>query len=173
MKWDLRIFFLLSVSFLSFVVHSYCTYVGPWHIWHFLSGLWGSFHFCSFFSLLFGLDKSYWYIFKFCLLLYIKFTDSCVNIYLSCWVLVAACRIFNLFCSTWDHWFWHASSQLWHVGFSSLTKNQTQAPCIGSMESYPLEDHGSFFLFFFFWFFFFFYFESAIEPALVNFPFQL
>ena len=48
------------------------------------------------FFLLFGLDKSYWCIFKFCLLLYIKFTDSCVNIYLFCWVLVAAYRIFNL-----------------------------------------------------------------------------
>ena len=41
--------------------------------------------------------------FKFCLLLCVKFTDSCVNIYLSCWVLVAAYRIFSLFCSTWDH----------------------------------------------------------------------
>lgn len=54
--WNLKslspYFFKSFFSFLclfSFVVHSYCTYVGPWFIWHFLSGLWGSFHFCSFF----------------------------------------------------------------------------------------------------------------------------
>ena len=30
-----------------------------------------------------------------------------------------------------------------HVGSSSLTRDQTQAPCIGSVESYPLGDQGS------------------------------
>ena len=30
------------------------------------------------------------------------------------------------------------NSQLWYMGSSSLTKDQTQAPCIGSTESYPL-----------------------------------
>ena len=30
-----------------------------------------------------------------------------------------------------------------HVGSTSLTKDQTQAPCIGSMESYPLHHQGS------------------------------
>ena len=29
--------------------------------------------------------------------------------------------------------------QLWHVGSSSLTKNWILAPCIGNMESWPLE----------------------------------
>ena len=30
-----------------------------------------------------------------------------------------------------------------HVGSSSLTRDRTQAPCIGSMESYPLSHQGS------------------------------
>ena len=30
-----------------------------------------------------------------------------------------------------------------HAGSSSLTRNRTQAPCIGSMESYPLDHQGS------------------------------
>ena len=30
-----------------------------------------------------------------------------------------------------------------HVGFSSPTRDWTQAPCIGSMESYPLDHQGS------------------------------
>ena len=30
-----------------------------------------------------------------------------------------------------------------HVGFSSPTRDQTQAPCIGSSESYPLDHQGS------------------------------
>ena len=30
-----------------------------------------------------------------------------------------------------------------HVGSSSLTSNRTQAPCIGSAESYPLRHQGS------------------------------
>ena len=30
-----------------------------------------------------------------------------------------------------------------HVGSSSLTRDQTQAPCIGSAESYPLDHQGS------------------------------
>ena len=35
------------------------------------------------------------------------------------------------------------SSQLQHAGSSSLTKDQTQAPCLGSAESYPLDRRGS------------------------------
>ena len=30
-----------------------------------------------------------------------------------------------------------------HVGSSSLTRDRTQAPCIGSVESYPLDHQGS------------------------------
>ena len=30
---------------------------------------------------------------------------------------------------------WHEHLQLWHEGSSSLTRDGTQAPCIGSMES--------------------------------------
>ena len=30
-----------------------------------------------------------------------------------------------------------------HVGSSSLTRDQTQAPCIGSVESYPLDHQGN------------------------------
>ena len=37
----------------------------------------------------------------------------------------------------WDLW-----SLLWHVGSSSLTQ-KTWAPCVGSMESYPLDHQGS------------------------------
>ena len=39
-----------------------------------------------------------------------------------CWVLVAACKL------------------LWNVGSSSLTRDWTQVPCIGNMES-SLPDH--------------------------------
>ena len=34
-------------------------------------------------------------------------------------------------------------SQLWHAGSSSLTGDQTQAPCTGSAESQPLDHQGS------------------------------
>ena len=42
--------------------------------------------------------------------------------------LVAACRLLS--CGM-------------HAGSSSLTRDQTQAPCIGSGESYPLDHQGS------------------------------
>ena len=32
--------------------------------------------------------------------------------------------------------------QLWHVESSSLTRDQTQAPCIVSLESQPLDHQG-------------------------------
>ena len=35
---------------------------------------------------------------------------------------------------------WGLQSSLWHAGSSSLTRDQTQAPCTGSMESQP-SDH--------------------------------
>ena len=36
-----------------------------------------------------------------------------------------------------------AGSQLQYLGSSSWTRDWTQAPCIGSMESYPLDDQAS------------------------------
>ena len=41
--------------------------------------------------------------------------------------------------------FGHAGFQLWHVGSSSLTRDRTQAPCIGSadVQSQPLDHRGS------------------------------
>ena len=41
------------------------------------------------------------------------------------WVLAVACRSFS--CSTQTQW--------WHVGSNSLTRDQTQGPCIGGLES--------------------------------------
>ena len=32
---------------------------------------------------------------------------------------------------------------LWHMGSSSLARDQTQAPCIASMESWPPDHQGS------------------------------
>ena len=51
------------------------------------------------------------------------------------WVLVAAgrflsCGMRTLSCSM-------------HVGSSSLTRDRNWAPCVGSMESYPLRHQGS------------------------------
>ena len=52
-------------------------------------------------------------------------------------VLVAALRIFHLHCSMLD-------LQLRYVkSISSLTKDQTGAPRIGSLQSYPLDYQGS------------------------------
>ena len=50
-----------------------------------------------------------------------------------CWVLVAAHRIFS--CSMWT-----LSCSIWS---SSLTRDQTQPPCIGTTESQPLDQEGS------------------------------
>ena len=36
-----------------------------------------------------------------------------------------------------------SGSSLRHVGSSSLTKDQTQVPCIGSLVSYPLDHQGN------------------------------
>ena len=45
----------------------------------------------------------------------------------ACGLLVAACGL----------------SCIMHVGSSSPTRDQTQAPCIASLESYPLDHQGS------------------------------
>ena len=44
-----------------------------------------------------------------------------------CWVLVAALGIFSLHCGM-------QILSLWHVGSSSPTRDQTQAPCIGAQS---------------------------------------
>ena len=71
------------------------------------------------------------------------FIFTCLFIWLH-WVLLEAHRILDLHCSRWDlsavacqliSWVWYANSRLGHVGSSSLTRDQTQAPCIGSLES--------------------------------------
>ena len=49
--------------------------------------------------------------------------------------------LFKIFICSYLFGFTGAS--LWHVGFSSLTRGWTQAPCIGSSVSYPLDDQGS------------------------------
>ena len=46
-------------------------------------------------------------------------------------------------CSTWDLY-------LGHVGSSSLTRDGTPTPCIGSTESYPLDQQGSCFSLYFY-----------------------
>ena len=38
---------------------------------------------------------------------------------------------------------WGLQSSLWHAGSSSLTRDKTQAPCIGSTESQPLDHQQS------------------------------
>ena len=38
-------------------------------------------------------------------------------------------------CGTRNFQLWHANPQLWHVGSSSLTRDQTQASCIGTEAS--------------------------------------
>ena len=63
---------------------------------------------------------------------------SCSSRALQLWLtssLVAACRLLSCGMQT--------LSCSMHVGSSSLTRDRTQAPCIGSMESYPLCHQGS------------------------------
>ena len=43
----------------------------------------------------------------------------------------------------WGVWDLFFSPQLWHVGSSSLTRDQTCTPCIGSVESQPLDHQRS------------------------------
>ena len=75
--------------------------------------------------------KGYWsVIFFYCDVFFKK------NIYLFIWLcqVLVASGIFS--CSMWD-------LQLRHVGSSSLTRDQTWAPCIGSTESQLLDHQGS------------------------------
>ena len=69
------------------------------------------------------------------------------------------CCLQDLRCSVWDLQLWHAGSfscgmgdlfscsmqdlQLRRVGSCSLTRDQTLAPCIGSVECQPLDHQGS------------------------------
>ena len=61
----------------------------------------------------------------------------CLFIWL-CWALVMAFGIFNLCCSI-RIFSCGMQTQLWHVGSSSLTRDQSSVPCIGSTESQPLD----------------------------------
>ena len=49
----------------------------------------------------------------------------------------------GLSCTMRDFFMWHANSQLWHVGYGSLSRDQTQASCVRSMESQLLDHQGS------------------------------
>ena len=59
-----------------------------------------------------------------------------------CAILVVALGIFDRHCNMQGLWLRHANSQLQHVGSSSLTRDRTLAPCIGSLESQPLDHQG-------------------------------
>ena len=65
-----------------------------------------------------------------------------------CWVLVVAHRIFVVACGL-SRSMWTLSCGMWtlscgmHAGSSSPTRDWTQAPCIGSVESYPLDHQES------------------------------
>ena len=65
------------------------------------------------------------------------------------WILFDFLKNIYLFCCAgsqlwhWDPQLQHADSWLQHVGSSSLTKNRTQAPCLGSMGSQALDHQGS------------------------------
>ena len=46
-------------------------------------------------------------------------------------------------CSMWDLRLWPMNSQLQHMASSSLPRDGTWAPCIGSVESCPLDHQGN------------------------------
>ena len=58
------------------------------------------------------------------------------------WHVTAAALLNYLFGCTRPSW-WLVNSKLQHAGSSSLTRVQTQAPCVGSTESWPLNHWGS------------------------------
>ena len=64
--------------------------------------------------------------------------------YLLCWVLAAAHRILSLQCNMQGLLVAVCGllSCSMHVGSSSPTRDWTQAPCIGTVDSYPLDHHG-------------------------------
>ena len=51
--------------------------------------------------------------------------------------------VLGLSCSMWDLQLSHANSSFWHMGSSSLTRDQAQVPGIGHLESQPLSHQGS------------------------------
>ena len=58
-----------------------------------------------------------------------------IYLFMLCWVLVAVCGIFVVACGL--------LGCRMHAGPCSPIRYQTQAPCIGSVESYPLDHQGS------------------------------
>ena len=78
-----------------------------------------------------------------------KPNDKCVCVfqYLFIWLCwVKACRTFDLYCGMRDFFFFFScgvnifSCSMWDL---VLTRGQTQAPCIGSLESQPQDHQGS------------------------------
>ena len=49
----------------------------------------------------------------------------------------------GLSCTTRDLFMRHANSQLWHVGSGCLSRDQTQASCVRTVESQLLDHQGS------------------------------
>ena len=60
---------------------------------------------------------------------------ACRLLSCSMWILVVTCRLLSCIMQT--------LSCGMHAGSSSLTRDRTQVPCIGSVESYPLDHQGS------------------------------
>ena len=87
-------------------------------------------------------------------------------------IFIAACRIFQLWCT---------NSWLWPVASSSLTRDQTRAPCIGSVEPQLLDHQGSpqVYIFFLRFFSFIGYYKilsrvpCAIQQVLVGYLFYI
>ena len=101
------------------------------------------------FSLL-RIKKIYIYIYIYLFWLHRVLVAACGIFTEACGIFVAACRIFS--CGIWDLLVaaWGLLSCVtqtlscgMHAGSSSLTRDRTQAPCIGRAESYPLDHHGS------------------------------
>ena len=72
-------------------------------------------------------------------------TCSCAQLF---YVLILQIFIYLLVmpylsCGMRDVQLWNANSQLQHAGSSSLTRDQTQASCAGSVESQSLDHQGS------------------------------
>ena len=80
---------------------------------------------------------TYIYPFSFFLLFFKK-----IYLFILCWVLVAAHRIFLSTCGIFSCGMRTLSCSMYD-GSSSPTRNRTQAPCIGRVESYSLDHQGN------------------------------
>ena len=103
--------------------------------------------------------KKWTIVFGFCFFFKIFLSLAVLHLSFGTGDLCVASGTFS--CSMWDFFFffwWHCtesdtteatwqqqqqcSLQLWHVGSSFLTRDQTQGPCIGSVESQSLNHQG-------------------------------